>query len=268
MLPPREPKRGGRGETIQPRQNGRNGQNGKNGPNGVGQPQSVPAGGGRARSSGVIARVAALGSLAAAIVLIVLVLFSNGSTYTLYANFQDAGGLVPGNQVFIGPAVVGSVKSIGLTPNGQAQVTLGIDSSVAPMRQGTVARIYQNSLSGIANKYVVLEPGPQTAPDIPSGGTLTAQYTRSSVSLDALFDALDPLTRQGLRDFIRGEAASIEGRAAQANATLRYLAPGAVEHERRDARDLRATSRRSTACWSRVHRRCRRSRRAARSSPS
>jgi phospholipid/cholesterol/gamma-HCH transport system substrate-binding protein len=127
--------------------------------------------------------------------------------------------------VFIGPAVVGSVKSIGLTPNGQAQVTLGIDSSVAPMRQGTVARIYQNSLSGLANKYVVLEPGPQTAPDINDGGTLTAQYTRSSVNLDALFDALDPLTRQGLRDFIRGEAASIEGRAAQGNATLRYLAP-------------------------------------------
>ena len=59
----------------------------------------------------------------------------------------------------MGPATVGSVKSISLTPNGQAQVTMSIDSSAAPLHEGTVARIYENSLSGIANKYVVLEPG-------------------------------------------------------------------------------------------------------------
>jgi len=46
------------------------------------------------------------------------------------------------------------------------------------------------------------------------------------VSLDELFDALDPLTRAGLRGFIRGEAASIQGRALAAHRTLLYLAPG------------------------------------------
>ena len=34
-----------------------------------------------------------------------------------------------------------------------------VDSGVAPLHQGTVARIYENSLSGIANRYIVLEPG-------------------------------------------------------------------------------------------------------------
>jgi phospholipid/cholesterol/gamma-HCH transport system substrate-binding protein len=51
------------------------------------------------------------------------------------------------------------------------------------------------------------------------------QNTRSLVNLDELFNTLDTKTRAGLRGFIRGEAASIQGRAQQGNQTLRYLAP-------------------------------------------
>ena len=173
-----------------------------------------------------VARVAAVGALACVIALIALVIFSNGSTYTLRADFQDASGLVSGNDVLIGPAKVGSVDSIGLTSNGKAQVVMALDSGAGPMHEGTVARIYQNSLSGIANKYVVLEPGPSSAPTIPDGGVINEQDTYSDVSLDQLFDAFDPLTRAGLRGVIRGEAASLRGRGTEANRTLAYLAPG------------------------------------------
>jgi phospholipid/cholesterol/gamma-HCH transport system substrate-binding protein len=162
----------------------------------------------------------------AAIVLVVLVLFGNGSSYTLKANFLDAGGLVTGDDVLIGPAKVGSVKSIGLTPDGQAQVVLGFDSGVSALPQGTIARIYENSLSGIANKYVVLEPSAPGQPPISSGGTIPSRRTYSQVNLDAVFDAFDPLTRAGLAGFIRGQAASIKGRSSAANRTLQYLAPG------------------------------------------
>jgi phospholipid/cholesterol/gamma-HCH transport system substrate-binding protein len=174
----------------------------------------------------MIARIAAVASLATAIVVVVLVLLGGGSGYTLRADFQDAGGLVVGNQVLMGPATVGSVKSISLTSSGQAQVTMSIESGAAPVHQGTVARIYENSLSGIANKYVVLEPGAGEAPAIPDGGTIGENNTHSFVSLDQVFDALDPRTRAGLQGVIRGEAASIQGKAAQAHETLKYLAPG------------------------------------------
>ena len=50
----------------------------------------------------LIARIAALGALIIALVLVVLVLFGGGSTYTLKANFLDAGGLVTGDDVLIG----------------------------------------------------------------------------------------------------------------------------------------------------------------------
>ncbi len=174
----------------------------------------------------MIARIAAVASLATAIVVVVLVLLGGGPSYTLRADFQDAGGLVVGNQVLMGPATVGSVRSISLTPSGEAQVTMSIDSGAAPLHQGTVARIYENSLSGIANKYVVLEPGASEAPTIQDGGTIGENNTYSFVSLDQVFDALDPLTRAGLRGVIRGEAASIQGKSAQAGKTLKYLAPG------------------------------------------
>jgi phospholipid/cholesterol/gamma-HCH transport system substrate-binding protein len=174
----------------------------------------------------MIARVAAVASLVAAIVVVVVVLLAGGGSYTLKADFQDAGGLVTGNDVLMGPAKVGSVQSISLTANGQAQITMSIDSGAAPLHEGTVARIYENSLSGIADKYVVLEPASSQAPAIPSGGTITEQDTYSFVSLDQVFDAFDPLTRAGLRNVIKGEAASIDGRAAQASKTLEYLAPG------------------------------------------
>ena len=174
----------------------------------------------------MIARVAAVASLAVGIVVVVLVLLGGSGSYTLKADFADAGGLVTGNDVLMGPAKVGSVQAIALTSNGQAQITMSIDSSAAPLHEGTVARIYENSLSGIADKYVVLEPAASQAPAIPSGGTITEQDTYSFVSLDQVFDSLDPLTRAGLRDFIQGEATSIDGKSAQASKTLEYLAPG------------------------------------------
>ena len=89
-----------------------------------------------------------------------------------------------------------------------------------------MARIYEDSLSGIASKYVELEPGPSAAPPIPDGGLIDESHTYSEVNLDELFDTFDPLTRAGLQGFIRGEAASLKGKGAAANRALEYLAPG------------------------------------------
>jgi phospholipid/cholesterol/gamma-HCH transport system substrate-binding protein len=174
----------------------------------------------------MIARVASLGALIGALLVVVLVVFTNGSSYTLRADFQDAGGLVSGNVVLIGPVQAGTIDSIGLTSNGEAEVTMSLDGNVAPLHQGTVARIYEDSLSGIASKYVELEPGSTSAPPIPDGGVIGEGLTYSTVNLDELFNSFDPPTRAGLSGFVRGEAASLKGRGALANQALEYLAPG------------------------------------------
>ncbi len=178
---------------------------------------------GRASTAG---RVAAAIAVLAALVAVGVIVLSNGSSYTLDAVFEDASGLVHGNLVLIGPAKVGTVTAIGLTRNGSAEVTMSLDSDAAPLRQGTVARIYEDSLSGIASKYVELEPAPSGPPPIPNGGQIDENHTYSSVSLDEVFDTLDPLTRAGLKGVIRGEAASLQDRGELANRALQYLAPG------------------------------------------
>lgn len=173
----------------------------------------------------MIARVVAVGALIAAVVILAVLVLSSGNPYTLRVDLQDAGGLVSGNLVMIGPAQVGTVKSTSLTPSGEAQVKISLNSNAAPMHEGTVARVYENSLSGIANRYVVLEPGSNQAPTIPSGGLIGEDHSYSFVSLDQLFNTFNSPTRQGFRDFIRGEAAAIEGRAPQAHKSLQYFAP-------------------------------------------
>ena len=176
--------------------------------------------------STTVARVVAAGALILALVVVGLVVLGSGSTYTLNADFQDASGLVTGDNVLIGPAAVGTVNSIGLAANGAAAIQLSLHGDVGPLHQGTVARIYEDSLSGIASKYVELEPGPTAAPPIPSGGLIDLSHTYSEVNLDEVFDTFDPLTRAGLQGFIQGEAASLKGKGLAANQALKYFAPG------------------------------------------
>jgi len=171
------------------------------------------------------ARALALGALLLAIVVVAYIVLSSGSSYRVRLLFSDASGLVTGDQVMIGPSSVGSVSSITLTPRGEAAIVVSLDGSAAPLYQGTVARIEENGLAGIASHYVTLEPAPKDSAQIPSGGTIPESDTYAEVGLDQIFDTLNPNTRQGLRNIIRGEATSISGKALAANRTLEYLDP-------------------------------------------
>jgi phospholipid/cholesterol/gamma-HCH transport system substrate-binding protein len=171
-------------------------------------------------------RALALGALLVAIIVIGYVLLSSGSPYKVRLLFSDASGLVPGDQVMIGPSSVGSVQSVALTARGQAAIVIGVDGSAAPLYRGTVARVEENGLAGIASHYITLEPATAKGSiQIQSGGTIPESSTYAEVSLDQIFNTLNPATRQGLRNIIRGEATSIRGKALAANKTLQYLDP-------------------------------------------
>ena len=84
----------------------------------------------RSHDPQMTARVAGVAAVIGAVVLVALIVLGASSGYTLSADFQDSGGLVPGNQVMIGPAIVGSIQSIGLAPNGLARIKFSVDSDV------------------------------------------------------------------------------------------------------------------------------------------
>ena len=70
------------------------------------------------------ARWIAAVAVMAAIVLVAVLLFAGGGSYTVTAIFPNAGQLVNGNDVDIGGRPVGSVKDIALTDDGDAKVEL------------------------------------------------------------------------------------------------------------------------------------------------
>jgi len=178
------------------------------------------------RAPNAAARVLGGGALALVVIAVAVLLLTGGSSYQVRLLFSDASGLVTGDQVMIGPSSVGSIRSIGLTNTGQAAIVINLDGDAAPLYRGTVARIEENGLAGIASHYITLQPASTARKgQIPSGGTIPQSDTYSEVSLDQLFDTIDPLTQKGLRNIIRGEADSIRGKSGAASATLQYLAP-------------------------------------------
>jgi phospholipid/cholesterol/gamma-HCH transport system substrate-binding protein len=172
-----------------------------------------------------IARGAVLGALIAVVAVVAILVLSGGGGAEYKLIFQNAGQLVKGDDVQIGGRRVGGVKDILLTDDNQAEVVVKVDEPYAPLHRGTTATIRLTSLSGVANRYIALAPGPNNAPKIPDGGQLGVEQTTSVVDLDQIFNTLDPRTRRGLQQYIQGSAAQYEGQGENVNLSARYFNP-------------------------------------------
>jgi phospholipid/cholesterol/gamma-HCH transport system substrate-binding protein len=163
----------------------------------------------------------------AAILLVVLVVvLTRGSPYSVKADFVTASQVVKGNAVKVAGTPVGSVGEIVLTDDGKARVTLNIDADgYHPLRRGTRAIIRQTSLSGVANRYVDLQLGPADGTEIDDGGTLPTESTAAAVDLDQIFDTFDPEARAGVQKSVAFLRDFQAGNEDEANAALRYLNP-------------------------------------------
>jgi phospholipid/cholesterol/gamma-HCH transport system substrate-binding protein len=166
--------------------------------------------------------VLAVGALAAVAILVTVLLMGGGSGHKYKLLFQTGGQLVKGNQVLIGGTPVGSVDEIKLTDDNQAEVSISMDQA---LHEGSTAVVRATSLSGVANHYISITPGPNNADEIPDDATLTGASTTTPVDLDQLFDTFNGPARKGLRQVIQGFADSYVGKSQQANRTYKYFAP-------------------------------------------
>ncbi len=168
------------------------------------------------------ARIAVLGALAIAVIALAIVLFGGGGGHKYTLVFQNAGQLVPDNQVLIGGSPVGTVESIELSDNNLAEVNIEVSQE---LHEGTTATIRATSLSGVANHYVSISPGPNSSPALAEGAELGLSSTTTPVDIDQLFNTFPPSVRKGLSDFIQGNAEIYSGRGAAANESYKYFGP-------------------------------------------
>ena len=168
----------------------------------------------------------------AGIAVVVLLLNRGGDDYRVNMLFQNASQLVKGNLVQVSGTPIGTIEEITLTDDGQARVVTKIHEDARPLRAGTKAVVRQTSLSGIANRYIDVQPAPATAPEIPNGGTITQADTTTAVDLDQLFNTFGPRERRALQGVLKGFAQLYSGRTGQANRGFNYLNPSLAATDR------------------------------------
>lgn len=159
------------------------------------------------------------------VVVVAIVLGSRPTTHRYVLALPNAGQLVNGDEVRVGGRRVGTIGDLRLADDRSALVDLQVDDEVGPLHEGTTATVRAPSLSGIANRYVSLSPGPNNAPEIADGGRIGPDRVSQIVDVDQLFSTLDEPTREGLRKLVRGARDTTAGRERLANATLEQLDP-------------------------------------------
>jgi phospholipid/cholesterol/gamma-HCH transport system substrate-binding protein len=176
------------------------------------------------------ARFATFGALMLAVVVLAWVMFGLGGGYEVRLTLQNAAQLVKGDEVKVGGVPVGKVTDIALSPRGLAVVRISVDEDdLAPLHAGTKATVRSTSLSGIANRYVALAPGPNNRREIPNGSFIPTEDTQNEVDLDAVLNTLDPATQRDLRTGIRASSRLFSGAERQANAGLEALNPALAQ---------------------------------------
>jgi phospholipid/cholesterol/gamma-HCH transport system substrate-binding protein len=142
----------------------------------------------------------------AALVALALILAGCGGGRELRAEFTSARGLVEGNDVRFGGAVVGRVDDIALTRHGTALVTLALRGAAPAPRTDATATIRPADLLG--DTYVAYTPGTGRT----LHGTLPASRTVSVARLDDLLSTFDPGVRAALRALLVESGVALDRR--------------------------------------------------------
>jgi phospholipid/cholesterol/gamma-HCH transport system substrate-binding protein len=117
-------------------------------------------------------------------------------------------------------------KDLAGGPGNDTIATVQLDNRFAPLRSDAHAILRQKTLLG--ETYLELTPGTKNAPAVPDGGSLAPANVADAVTLDQIFGALDPVTRQAFRTWQTSLQTSIQGQGPALNDALGNL-PGFVQ---------------------------------------
>lgn len=191
------------------------------------------------------ARIAGAASMLVIVAIVLLAISTGGSSggYRVRAIFDNAGNIIPGEDVKVDGVKVGAVGSVTPTPQAKAAVVLNINNpGFQDFRQDASCIIRPQSLIG--EKFVdclPTQPRPEGTPLPPalkvighgSEGAgerlLTVQHTSSPVDVDLLQDITRLPEAQRLTIIINELGAGFAGRGKDLNEVIRRADPALQE---------------------------------------
>ncbi len=157
---------------------------------------------------------------------------SNRPTYLVRAIFDDASFAVPGEDVRVAGANVGSIQSLGVTADKRAAVTIAItERAFTPFHADATCAIRPQSLIG--EEYVDCNPGSANTPALSlltRGGGRGAHYlpvtqTSSPVDSDIVQDISTEPVRESLAVIIDELGTGLAARGSDLGAVIRRANP-------------------------------------------
>ena len=148
-------------------------------------------------------------------------------TYELRAQLPSGANLVAGNEVRIGGARVGVIRSIDPQrhPDGSvtALIAMKLERRVAPLPRDSTLLVRPRSALGL--KYVEITRGRSRA-GYRDGDTIPLRAARPApVEFDEVVNTFDERTRAGAQTSLRGFGDALAGRGDDVNLALGELAP-------------------------------------------
>jgi ABC-type transporter Mla subunit MlaD len=152
-------------------------------------------------------------------------------SYRVDAVFDSTANLIPGQDVKIAGARVGSVRDIHLTDERKARVEMDVEQGFAPFRADAECTIRPQSLIG--EKFIQCDPGTPDSAPLAEGEdgapTVPLEQTHSPVDLDLVFAALRQPYAQRLAIVLNELGTGVAGRAEDINAAVRRANPALQE---------------------------------------
>jgi ABC-type transporter Mla subunit MlaD len=186
----------------------------------------------RSGIQGVASNPVIVGAVTVLVVIVAVFLAYNAnnglpfvSTYNLTARVPNADALVKGNEVRIGGARVGVVKSVvPVQLSGgrvAAELSLSLDKNVEPLPVDSTMIIRPKSPLGL--KYLQIVPG-NSSKGFAAGETIPIAAARPEpVDIDQFFDMFDEKTRTAIQRNLAGFGNAFAGRGPQINAAFSSL---------------------------------------------
>jgi ABC-type transporter Mla subunit MlaD len=188
----------------------------------------------RSGIQGVASNPVIVGAVTVLVVIVAVFLAYNAnnglpfvSTYNLKARVPNANALVKGNEVRIGGARVGVVKSVVPVQIGNggvaAELSLSLDKNVQPLPDNSTMIIRPKSPLGL--KYLQIVPG-DSHKGFAAGDTIPISAAHPEpVDIDQFFDMFDEKTRKSIQRGLAGFGNAFAGRGPQINNALASLRP-------------------------------------------